>query len=555
MAEAGAPSPGAPGPGGAGPGDAVPGDSGGTGPGSPRDAARDPLRRPRGPAGRAAASVGRGVRRVFHADGADRSGLAPLSYVTVANFACDAILAVALANTLFFSAATAESRGNVALYLLVTVAPFALIAPVIGPALDRLRSGRRLTVSLTFTLRAVLAVILALNFDTWLLYPLALGMLVLSKTFGVIKASITPHVLPPTLDLVRTNSRLTVLGHVCGSVVAGALAAAVAWIWSSQAALWLLAAVALVAAYVAMTIPAHAEASPDEEHASLRVERGSLRGGQGSLRHGLKAVLTRPLGRGVLANLWAESTARFMTGFLTLFLAFVAKAQEDATALEQAGLLAIAGAAGGIGTFAGNAVGSRLPLGRPGRIATVAAGSALAAAVVAAFLGTLWMAAVFALVAAIASALGKVALDSSIQTDISDAARSSAFGRSETALQLAWVFGGALGVMLPPDFTIGFTVVAVVGALMFTQSLLTARGTTLVPGLGGNRPRFPGRPKVPAPDSPGPAGAGSPGPAGADHPGSAGTGSPGSTDAGSPGFSEGGGPVSPDDHDIGRMAP
>ena len=100
------------------------------------------------------------MRRVFHADGAARSGLAPLSYVTVANFACDAILAVALANTLFFSAATAESRGNVALYLLVTVAPFALIAPVIGPALDRLRSGRRLTVSLTFTLRAVLAVVL-----------------------------------------------------------------------------------------------------------------------------------------------------------------------------------------------------------------------------------------------------------------------------------------------------------------------------------------------------------------------------------------------------------
>jgi len=443
-----------------------------------------------GPARRAAASVGRGARRVFHADGADRSGLAPLSYVTVANFACDAILAVALANTLFFSAATAESRGNVALYLLVTVAPFAVIAPVIGPALDRLRSGRRLTVSLTFTLRAVLAVILALNFDSWLLYPLALGMLVLSKTFGVVKASITPHVLPPALDLVRTNSRLTVLGHVCGSVVAGALAAGVAWIWDSQAALWLLATVALVAAYVAMTIPAHAEASADEEHASLRVERGTL-------RSGLKAVLTRPLGRGVLANLWAESLARFMTGFLTLFLAFVAKAQEDATAIEQAGLLAIAGAAGGIGTFVGNAVGSRLPLGRPGRIATVSAGAALSAAVVAAFVGTIWMAAVFALVAAIASALGKVALDSSIQTDIPDAARSSAFGRSETALQLAWVFGGALGVLLPPDFTIGFSVVAVVGALMFTQSLLTARGSTLVPGLGGNRPRFPGEDRGP----------------------------------------------------------
>ena len=426
------------------------------------------------------------MRRVFHADGAARSGLAPLSYVTVANFACDAILAVALANTLFFSAATAESRGNVALYLLVTVAPFALIAPVIGPALDRLRSGRRLTVSLTFTLRAVLAVVLVLNFDTWLLYPLALGMLVLSKTFGVVKASITPHVLPPALDLVRTNSRLTVLGHVGGSVVAGAAAGAVAWIWDSSTALWLLAAVALVAAYVSMTIPAHAEASEDDESASLWSGHG------GSVRSGLRAVLTRPLGRNVLANLWAVALVRFMTGFLTLYLAFVAKAQEDASALEQAGLLAIAGAAGGLGTFAGNAVGARLPLGRPGRITSTAAGAALATAVVAAFLGTLWGAAVLALVAAVCSALGKVALDASIQTDIPDAARSSAFGRSETALQLAWVAGGALGVLLPPDFTIGFSVIASVGALLFAQSLLTARGSTLVPGLGGNRPRFPG---------------------------------------------------------------
>lgn len=434
---------------------------------------------------RAAASAGRGARRVFHADGADRSGLAPLSYVTVANFACDAILAVALANTLFFSAAVAESRGNVALYLLVTVAPFAVLAPIIGPALDRLRTGRRLTVSLTFTLRAVLAVILALNFDSWLLYPLALGMLVLSKTFGVVKASITPHVLPPTLDLVRTNSRLTVLGHVCGSLVAGALAAGVAWVWDSQTVLWLLAAVALVAAYVAMTVPAHAEASDDEESATLRRGRG-----QPFIR-GLRAVLTRPLGRNVLANLWGVSLLRFTTGFLTLFLAFVAKAQEDASAVEQAGILAVAGAAGGLGTFVGNSIGARLPLGRPGRITTTAAGATVSAAVVAAFLGSIWAAAALALIAAVCSALGKVALDSSIQADIPDAARSSAFGRSETALQLAWVTGGALGVLLPPDFVIGFSVVAAVGAVMFLQSLLTARGSTLVPGLGGNRPRFP----------------------------------------------------------------
>ena len=411
-----------------------------------------------------------GGRRVFHADGADRTGLAQLSYVTVANFACDAILAVALANTLFFSAATAESRGRVALYLLVTVAPFAVVAPVIGPVLDRLHRGRRVTVSLTFSLRAVLAVVLALNFHSWLLYPLALGMLVLSKTFGVVKASITPHVLPPALDLVRTNSRLTVLGHVCGSVVAGGIAGAVAWMWDSEAALWLLAAVALGSAYVAMTIPARAESTGDERPTSLSVAPS-----------GWRSSLTRPLGRGVMTALWAESSVRMATGFLTLFLAFVAKAQEHASAVEQASILAAAGAAAGIGTVVGNSVGARLTLGHPRRITATAAWTTLATAIAAAAIGTVWAAVVLALVAAVASALGKVALDASIQTDVPDSARSSAFGRSETALQLAWVAGGAFGVLLPPDFRIGFAVLAVGCGLLVGASVLTARGAPLLP--------------------------------------------------------------------------
>ena len=59
--------------------------------------------------------------RAFHraatADGADRSGLTALTYATMMTYAVDAAVAVALANTLFFAAAKAESRHNVALYL------------------------------------------------------------------------------------------------------------------------------------------------------------------------------------------------------------------------------------------------------------------------------------------------------------------------------------------------------------------------------------------------------------------------------------------------------
>ncbi|MFZ3292514.1 MAG: MFS transporter, partial [Mycobacterium sp.] len=79
------------------------------------------------------------VQRAATADGADKSGLTALTWPVVANFATDAAMAVALANTLFFAAATGESKDRVALYLLITIAPFAVIAPLIGPALDRLQ--------------------------------------------------------------------------------------------------------------------------------------------------------------------------------------------------------------------------------------------------------------------------------------------------------------------------------------------------------------------------------------------------------------------------------
>ena len=114
-------------------------------------------------------------RRVTTADGADRSGLTGLTYPVMLSFGADAAVAVALANTLFFSAATAESKTKVALYLLITVAPFALLAPVIGPMLDRLQRGRRMTMAVSFLGRGLLALVMAQHFDDWLLYPAALG--------------------------------------------------------------------------------------------------------------------------------------------------------------------------------------------------------------------------------------------------------------------------------------------------------------------------------------------------------------------------------------------
>ncbi len=177
--------------------------------------------------------------RAATADGADKSGLTALTYPVMANFAVDSAMAVALANTLFFAAASGESKSKVALYLLITIAPFAVIAPLIGPALDRLQHGRRVALATSFALRTALVVVLIANYDgatgsfpSWVLYPCALGMMVLSKSFSVLRSAVTPRVLPPTIDLVRVNSRLTVFGLLGGTIVGGAVAAGAEYLFN-----------------------------------------------------------------------------------------------------------------------------------------------------------------------------------------------------------------------------------------------------------------------------------------------------------------------------------
>ncbi|VFB01161.1 H+ Antiporter protein [Nocardia cyriacigeorgica] len=430
-------------------------------------------------------------QRAAKADGADKSGLTALTYATMTNFALDAAIAVALANTLFFASATAESKTKVALYLLITIAPFAVIAPLIGPALDRLQRGRRLALASSFAVRAVLAVVLIVDFDTWALYPLALCMMVLSKSFAVLKSAVTPRVLPPGIDLVRTNSRLTVFGLVGGTMGAGAVAALAAAAFGSTGALVLAVAIACAGTYLSLRIPRWVEITEGEVPATL-----SYHGGDPDtevIPSGKKSAVParkrrQPLGRAVVTGLWGNSSIRVLTGFLTFYVAFVAKATEHRP-VQQAAMLGVVGAAAAIGNFAGNASGARIKLGRPSLIVVNCTAACAVVALFAIFADNLLGAAVAALVAAGASALAKVSLDASIQDDLPPESIASGFGRSETVLQLSWVVGGAAGVLLPTDYWKGFTVVSVILVAGLVQTVVSYRGHSLLPGLGGNRPQ------------------------------------------------------------------
>jgi hypothetical protein len=415
-------------------------------------------------------------RRAAQADGAHESGLTSLTYAVMLNYASSAAMAVGLANTLFFSAATAESRTKVALYLVITVAPFALIAPVVGPMLDRVQRGRRIALAVSCVGQGLLAIVMALHLNDWLLYPAALGTLVLSKSFDVLKAAVTPRVLPSSITLSKTNARLTVFGLAAG-VAFGVVASGFAALFGSQGALWFTAVLCIADAVLCLGIPAWVEVTEGEVPASLRAEPTKPK--------------RQPMGRHVVVGLWGNATIRLMTGFLLLFPAFVIKSMEEHSPTRQLLLLGLVGGAAGIGSFAGNAIGARLHFGKPDQVIVSCLAGSVAGGVLAALTGSVTTAAIAALAASVGSALAKISLDATIQNDLPEASRASAFGRSETILQLAWVFGGALGVLLPTTFWIGFTVVTVLMVAGLVQTVLLQRGQSLMPALGGFRPTRP----------------------------------------------------------------
>jgi MFS family permease len=437
------------------------------------------------------------VQRAATADGADKSGLTALTWPVVANFAVDAAMAVALANTLFFAAATGESKGRVALYLLITIAPFAVIAPLIGPALDRLQHGRRVALAASFALRTALAVLLVMNYDgatgsfpSWVLYPCALAMMVFSKSFSVLRSAVTPRVMPPTIDLVRVNARLTMFGLLGGTIVGGAIAGGVEFVcthlFKLPGALFVVIAVTIAGAMLSMRIPRWVEVTAGEVPATLSYRQDSepLRR---SWHKEVSGALRQPLGRNIITSLWGNCTIKVMVGFLFLYPAFVAKAHQ-ANGWAQIAMLGMIGAAAGIGNFVGNFTSARLKLGRPAALVVRCTVAVSAVALAASVAGNLMLAVIATLVTSGSSAIAKASLDASLQNDLPEESRASGFGRSESTLQLAWVLGGALGVLVYTELWVGFTAVTALLILGLAQTLVSFRGNSLIPGLGGNRP-------------------------------------------------------------------
>ena len=333
----------------------------------------------------------------------------------------DALLTVSLAGSIFFSQDIYKSRSQVLLYLLLTMAPFAVLAPVIGPALDRSKAGRRTLMAIGLFGRALTCYLMAGHLDTLYLYPLAFLALVLAKGHSVAKSSLVPAVVKSEAALVDANSRLALIGVVT-STVGGILGAGVIALFGAPWSLRLGAILFLVGGILALRIP-RAKTSTAPE---TREEVGGL--------HAPSIIFAGS----------AMTIMRGSVGFLTFFLVFDLRSSNEAEWFFGA-ILAASAAGGIVGVLVAPIARRRV------REEIILSGTLIGAAVmalIAARYPQRWSTLLIVLVIAIAAQCGRIAFDSLLQRDGPEHLRGRAFARFETRFQLAWVVGALIPVAL-----------------------------------------------------------------------------------------------------------
>ncbi|TYL45792.1 MFS transporter [Nocardioides sp. BGMRC 2183] len=404
--------------------------------------------------GRAGRATVRRAHKAAGAQGADRSGLNRLIELHACNAAGDAAVAIALAGTIFFAGATSEARGQVALFLGLTMLPFAIVAPLIGPFLDRFSHGRRWAIGATFAIRGFLCWVLAGAIATesiWF-YPAALGVLVSSKAYGVTRAAAVPRLLPDEITLVKANGRVSLAGVVGASV--SAPLAGIAAFFGAEWTLRYAFLVFVLGTVLAILLPARVDSSEGEQRV------GAAGGRRGT---GMPAK--------VAFALRVNCGPRWLSGFLTMYMAFLLRAEpipgwEDRTVL----LIGLVIGAAGLGNTLGILVASLARKINPAVMVVVALLADIAICVVAALFYNLVTIVALGLTAGLMQYLAKVSLDSTIQTGVPAHSHSSAFARGDTTLQLAWVIGGFVGIAMPwiPQLGLGVAAVVLTAWAVFT---------------------------------------------------------------------------------------
>jgi hypothetical protein len=360
-----------------------------------------------------------------------------LARAHAASVSGDALFAIGLAGSVFFSLDFNSARLRVALYLLLTIAPFAVAAPLIGPAIDRVKGGRRWIIVGSLLARGLLCVLVVRHMDTLLFYPEAFGILVLQKVYSISKSAVVPGTVRSDEELVEANSKLTVLSALA-VVAAAAPGGLLLKLGGGEWSVGLGAIVFFVGTVLAFQLPPTTVATEPPGEA----EKEELRSA------------------GIVLASSSMGVIRAIVGFLSFMLAFSIKENGE---LWELGLVA---AAAQIGFFFGAVAAPRIRrLATEERILVGALVVTAVAGFVTAIVGGLVGAAILSMTVGATGSAAKQAFDAIVQRDAPDANRGRSFARFETRFQLGWVIGALIPIVIPISADLGFALIAVVSTV------------------------------------------------------------------------------------------
>jgi MFS family permease len=367
----------------------------------------------------------------------------------------DALVTVALAGSVFVSVSLHAARGRTALGLLCTVLPFVIVAPFVGPLIDRLSGGRRFIIFLAAIGRLAACLMMAAWIHKLLLFAAAFLGLVCSKTHAVAKASLVPSVVDSDQDLVRANAKLAVGSSIFTAVAAG-IAALLYRGFGSKFLLDVDVVVFTVTAVAALQLlsPTPTVAVDPAE----RVDGAETASQAGPSRRGRRRWVPTP--REVALAQVAMTGMRAMAGFMTALVVFAFR--REGAPLIWYGLVAVASVGGNLGgALLAPVLRDRVPEKR------LIAGAALVIGVCALAV-TQWYdlhrrpaALVLAITVGLGASVAKTAFDAIVQRDTPDHDRAYLFARFEAIFQLGWVLGALVPTLLTISLLAGFIVVAV----------------------------------------------------------------------------------------------
>ena len=402
-----------------------------------------------------------------------------LARVHAAATATDAVIAVALAGSIFFSISPDAARDRLALYLALTMAPFAVVTPLIGPVIDRMPGGRRAMILVTNLGRLVVALLMIRHLDTLWLFPEAFALLVLQKSYAVAKSAVVPRYVESESNLVQANSRLALISAVM-SLVGASIGAALAFLGSPAVA----AGAATVGYLVATAITLQLPRIPVARRRATSSERSALRAAT------------------ILLSASAMAVMRGAVGFVTFMLAFALRGGEEGLDVSAPGAalggavasergvdivgdpgapfwhFAVVVAAAGLSAFAGVQIAPILRRSVVEELILLGALTvALATALLAAITGGLMGITLLSGGVSISAAVGKLAFDSLVQRDAPDANHGRSFSRFEARFQIAWVVGAFIPVILPIPSRLGSLLVALMAAFALISFVISRRRT------------------------------------------------------------------------------